>query len=254
MFSLPQSACSADSPAGPAPLLPALRTFSPLTGKSALIRGGLGRCRARGRLWVRGWTGGFCAASQRHLISQKSDRFLTASPQGEALGAEEGGCTVEEREVFTLLRSDPSSVTAFAVPPSPQGEGKGRCRARGRLWARRKAERWRALSERPYIHAGGAVEKDDYPSVSFADSSPDSSPDKGSLGALPRRREALGAGVDGRFLRCFAATPHPSAALTPNELWSDRHWRSTYLYSLRSATPPRGRLWALPRQSGSTVG
>ena len=29
---------------------------------------------------------------------------------------------------------------------------------------------------------GGAVEKDDYPSVSFADSSPD----KGSLGALPR--------------------------------------------------------------------
>ena len=81
--------------------------------------------------------------------------------------------------------------------------------------------------------------------------------------------EALGAGVDGRFLRCFAAAPHPSAALTPNELWSDRHWRSTYLYSLRcdslraapagrllactplrrqSATPSRGRLGALPRQ------
>ena len=30
---------------------------------------------------------------------------------------------------------------------------------------------------------GGALEKDDYPSVSFADSSPD----KGSLGALPRQ-------------------------------------------------------------------
>ena len=29
------------SPAGPAPLLSALRTFSPLTGKSALVRGGL---------------------------------------------------------------------------------------------------------------------------------------------------------------------------------------------------------------------
>ena len=29
----------------------------------------------------------------------------------------------------------------------------------------------RALSERPYIHAGGTEEKDDYPSVSFADSS-----------------------------------------------------------------------------------
>ena len=34
------------SPAGPAPLLSALRTFSPLTGKSALVRGGLGRSRA----------------------------------------------------------------------------------------------------------------------------------------------------------------------------------------------------------------
>ena len=37
-------------------------------------------------------------------------------------------------------------------------------------------------------------------------------------------------------------------AVTPNELWSDRHWRSTYLYSLRSATPSRGRQGALPRQ------
>ena len=33
------------------------------------------------------------------------------------------------------------------------------------------------------------MEKDDYPSISFADSSPD----KGSLGALPRQRKALGA-------------------------------------------------------------
>ena len=45
------------------------------------------------------------------------------------------------------------------------------------------------------------------------------------------------------FLCCFAAAPHPSAALTPNELWSNRHRRSTYLYSLRSAAPSRGRLW-----------
>ena len=33
-------------------------------------------------------------------------------------------------------------------------ESQGRCRARGRHWARRKAERWRTLSERPYIHDG----------------------------------------------------------------------------------------------------
>ena len=62
-------------------------------------------------------------------------------------------------------------------------------------------------------------------------------------GGLWVRCEAGGAEVERRFLRCFAATPHPSAALTPNELWSDRHRRSTYLYSLRSATPSRGRLW-----------
>ena len=42
-----------------------------------------------------------------------------------ALGAEEDGGTVEEREVFALLRSDPSSVTAFAVPPSPMGKALG---------------------------------------------------------------------------------------------------------------------------------
>ena len=48
-------------------------------------------CREDGRLggFAVGWGGmGGCAA---HLISQKSDRFLTASPQGEALGAEVDG-------------------------------------------------------------------------------------------------------------------------------------------------------------------
>ena len=39
-----------------------------------------------------------------------------------------GGAEVDG-EVFVLLRSDTSSVTAFAVTPSPRGEGKGRCRA-----------------------------------------------------------------------------------------------------------------------------
>ena len=41
----------------------------------------------------------------------------------------------------------------------------------------------RALGERPYMRAGGAGEKDDYPSVSFADSSPH----KGSLGRCRAR-------------------------------------------------------------------
>ena len=53
-------------------------------------KGSLGRCRASGGFWVRRWTGGF----------------------------------------FVLLRSGPSSVTAFAVPPSPQGEGVGAGRIR----------------------------------------------------------------------------------------------------------------------------
>ena len=33
----------------------------------------------------------------------------------------------------------------------------GRCRARGRFWVRRKAERWRALNERPYEKTGNAA-------------------------------------------------------------------------------------------------
>ena len=37
---------------------------------------------------------------------------------------------------------------------------------------------------------------------------------QGSLGALPRQRKALGAEEDGRFLRCFAATPHQSPSVT----------------------------------------
>ena len=40
-----------------------------------------------------------------------------------------GGAEVDG-EVFVLLRSDTSSVTAFAVPPSPQGEGFGAGRIR----------------------------------------------------------------------------------------------------------------------------
>ena len=36
LITIPQSHCMCDSPAGPAPLLSALRTFSPLTGKSSL--------------------------------------------------------------------------------------------------------------------------------------------------------------------------------------------------------------------------
>ena len=72
--SLPQSACSADSPAGPAPLLSALRTFSPLTGKSALVRGGLGRCRARGRLWVRRKVAGGIPERRGGMVSCRKRR------------------------------------------------------------------------------------------------------------------------------------------------------------------------------------
>ena len=52
--------------------------------------------------------------------------FADSSPDKGSLGAERI-CrgVVRVREVFTLLRSDPSSVTAFAVTPSPRGEGFG---------------------------------------------------------------------------------------------------------------------------------
>ena len=51
---------------------------------------------------------------------------------------------------------------AATIPPSAHSGrhlplhkgGKGRCRARGRHWARRKAERWRAINDRPYIRWG----------------------------------------------------------------------------------------------------
>ena len=54
------------------------------------------------------------------------------------LGGFAGGWCEYEAQHFTLLRSYTSSVTAFAVPPSPQGEGFRR-----------------ALSERPYKGTGG---------------------------------------------------------------------------------------------------
>ena len=101
-----------------------------------------------------------------------------------------------------------------ALTPSPQGEGFGAgriCRGVVRVWEivlhTSSVKNQRFLTASPQGEALGAVEE----------------------------REV--------FLCCFAAAPHPSAALTPNELWSNRHRRSTYLYSLRSAAPSRGRLW-----------
>ena len=65
----------------------------------------------------------------RQSPSQKSEISDSPLYTRGPLGAEEDGGVEVDGEVFALLRSDPSSVTAFAVPPSPQGEGLGRCRA-----------------------------------------------------------------------------------------------------------------------------
>ena len=89
-----------DSPAGPAPLLSALRTFSPLTGKSALVRGGL---------WVR---------------------------------CEAGGAEVGERFLRCFAATPHPSA---ALTPSPQGEGKRRCRASATV---RRGDAWRRESGR----------------------------------------------------------------------------------------------------------
>ena len=114
-------------------------------------------------------------------LSVKNQRFLTASLQGEAralprqrkvLGAEVEGevfgtgdpSPTRGREVGRIRRGavrgweivlHTSSVkNQRFLTASPQGEAKGRCRARGRHWARRKAERWRAITDRPYERTG----------------------------------------------------------------------------------------------------
>ena len=58
---------------------------------------------------------------------------------------------------------------------------------------------------------GGAVEKDDYLSVKNQRFLP---PPLQGEARVRRKTEARWR--RGRFLRCFAATPHPSAALTPS--------------------------------------
>ena len=104
-------------------------------GGRSMIAPTRGRGIGRIRRWGGAGTGGFYAASQRPLIRHgvRRDTF----PHGEGFGALPRqrmafGCG-GGREVFTLLRSDPSSVTAFAVTPSPWGKALGRCRARGWL-------------------------------------------------------------------------------------------------------------------------
>ena len=122
--------------------------------------------------------------------------FADSSPHKGSLGALPRRCgngTLRLKTRRGLFAPSQSKIKDFCQ--LSHRESQGRCRARGRLWVRGWTGGFCAASQRHLIRHG--VRRATFPS-------------RGRQGALPRQREALGARVDGRFLRCFAATPHPS--------------------------------------------